>query len=346
MGTRMYAARILMAGLALTLSGWGLGQTNQLTNPAPRHLWHNALQQGYSQLATDSARFARVSRQFCDASSAVSKNRVRQAWHTAFMQWQGVRFVNFGPIETDNLSWQLQFWPDPKNLVGQKARLLLRKGAVNDQDLDAAGVAAQGFPLAEYLLFDTRMQTRLQTAAGCALLATLAERIAANTGQLAEHWAWFKPGYLQTGQYRISTVRAGMTALEVLEERRLAQPMGLRGGGQTSIYAADAWRSGQSLATVAATLEGLHDYYLPGLRQLLMAAGENELADDLEAQMADALASAHSVQGQALAELFAPPQTLSGLQRVYLDVSQLHVLTERAAGRLGIVRGFNASDGD
>ncbi len=206
--------------------------------------------------------------------------------------------------------------------------------------------------MAEYLLFDEQLnsgENALPAAKNCEVLSAVTRHMARNArGGLADSWASFKQHYLDTGPYRDTTIKAGMTALEILEERRLAQPMGgLRGGnGKRNPYITDAWRSGQSLMAVEATVAGLEKFYLPGLITLLKTDGEARLAERIQRQfeeVADNFPEAHA----AMATLMESDERFRILQGLFVDVSQLSTLVnDEAAVALGVVRGFNSSDGD
>lgn len=315
-----------------------------------REQWHMAIQNGYESLATETEQLVSATTGYCNGPTPDSRQGLNNAWLEAFLAWQQVRFVDFGPVENNNLSWQFQFWPDPKNLVARKARDLLgTEATVNADVINQSGVAVQGFPMAEYLLFDEQLnsgENALPAAKNCEVLSAVTRHMARNARNLADNWANFKQHYLDTAPYRDTTIKAGMTALEILEERRLAQPMGLRGNGKRNPYITDAWRSGQSLMAVEATVTGLKQIYLPGLTTLLETAGEGGLADRIQRQfkkVADNFPEAHV----AMATLMNSDDRFRILQGLYVDISQLSTLiNDEAAVALGVVRGFNSSDGD
>jgi len=340
--TRLFFASTL---LVCTTAALGANADTQA-----REQWHGAIQNGYESLATKTEQLASAAVGYCNAPTSDSRPALNDAWLDAFLAWQRVRFVDFGPVENNNLSWQFQFWPDPKNLVARKARYLLGTEApVNAEVINQSGVAVQGFPMAEYLLFDEQLnsgENALPAAKNCEVLSAVTRHMARNARGLADSWASFKQHYLDTGPYRDTTIKAGMTALEILEERRLAQPMGLRGNGKRNPYITDAWRSGQSLMAVEATVAGLEKFYLPGLITLLKTDGEAELAERIQRQfeeVADNFPEAHG----AMATLMESDERFRILQGLFVDVSQLSTLiNDEAAVALGVVRGFNSSDGD
>ncbi|MGO1234247.1 MAG: imelysin family protein, partial [Marinobacter sp.] len=177
-------------------------------------------------------------------------------------------------------------------------------------------------------------------------LALVAGHIADNSTQQLQDWQAFEDAYVANEQYRDTTIKAGMAALEILEERRMAQPMGLRGTGKRSVYTADAWRSGQSLAAVEATVRGLQEHFLPGLVLLLEGSDQPELAGRIEQQFAEVLENFPAMR-TPMEPLLASDEAFARLQGLYVDISQLTTLVnDQAAVALGVVRGFNSSDGD
>ncbi|KXS53528.1 MAG: hypothetical protein AWU57_2093 [Marinobacter sp. T13-3] len=340
---------------ALCLSVAAFSFNVQAANPSQveaqaRKLWHDNIETGYQHLNGQTQAFAQRAQRWCASPTSEGRKEVEQAWQEAFLAWQAVRFVDFGPVEANNRAWQFQFWPDSKNLIARKARYLLSADdAPAPSTIEDAGVAAQGFPMAEYLLFDETLNNSdqaLPAERSCRVLTLVAGHIGNNTEELLNDWQAFEEPYLSNDQYRDASVRAGMNALEILEERRLAQPMGLRGTGKRSVYTADAWRSGKSLATVQATLEGLEQYFLPSLLPLLRNSGQPELADRIEAQFEEVLENFPALD-TPMAPLLANDREFARLQGLWVDVSQLTTLVnDQAAVAIGVVRGFNSSDGD
>lgn len=333
---------------ALTISTAAAAKTD--INQQARAVWHQGIESGYQHLAEQARAFAAQTDSWCQEPAAGNRDSLEQLWLDSFRAWQAVRFVDFGPIETDNRAWQFQFWPDPKNLVARKARYLLTSDqAPTAGTIADSGVAVQGFPMAEYLLFDEQLNSTdraLPAERTCQVLALVAGHIADNSAQQLQDWQAFEDAFVANEQYRDTTIRAGMAALEILEERRMAQPMGLRGTGKRSVYTADAWRSGQSLAAVEATVRGLQEHFLPGLILLLDRSDQPELAGRIEQQFTEVQENFPAMR-TPMAPLLASDEAFARLQGLYVDISQLTTLVnDQAAVALGVVRGFNSSDGD
>ncbi|MBU2953897.1 imelysin family protein [Marinobacter sp. F3R08] len=340
--TRFLCISTLAATSSLTLAS--------TADTEARQQWHEAIAGGYQALTVETRELSDAARNYCQAPTEKSRTLVESAWLDAFVAWQRVRFVDFGPIETDNLAWQFQFWPDPKNLVARKAGYLLdNDSTITPSVIRESGVAVQGFPMMEYLLFDQEMNTgnnSLPAPHTCELLTNVALHAATNSQTLTDQWSAFKAHYIENELYRDTTIRAGMAALEILEERRLARPMGLSGNGKRNPYITDAWRSGKSLATVEATVIGLQQLYLPGLTLLLESKEETGLANRIRNQFAEVQDNFPGARMPMTAALEADDQYRT-LQGLYVDISQLtSLVNDEAAVAIGVVRGFNSSDGD
>lgn len=91
-----------------------------------RAQWHTDIHAGYQNLASQGQALASQAETYCEAPSAQGLEQTKQAWLDAFLAWQKVRYVDFGPVEQANRAWQFQFWPDPKNLIARKATYLLK----------------------------------------------------------------------------------------------------------------------------------------------------------------------------------------------------------------------------
>lgn len=312
--------------------------------------WYADLNTGYEAFATSSEALQERARVYCQASDKQKIATIRDAWLNAFLDWQRVRFVDFGPIEQDNIAWQLQFWPDSKNLIARKTDHWLQ----GEQSIDAASiaddsVAAKGFPALEYVLFDplvVKAGHALPETRACDFLQTVSAQIHTNASRLQVDWISFEQHFLSRPEYAQTTVLAAMHSLEILRDKRLAAPMGLGGTTRRNPYIADAWRSGESLSTMHATLAGLQRYFLPGLVILLEERKLTPLADQFRKQLSTVLARLDSMPA-ALTPLLESDDGYRQLQLLYIDIDRLTTLLNGTiASELGIIKGFNSSDGD
>tara|TARA_R110002049_G_scaffold83587_9_gene212823 strand:- start:1637 stop:2569 length:933 start_codon:yes stop_codon:yes gene_type:complete len=310
-------------------------------------MWHGAVELQYAELSAASERLEASAARFCQSPDEALRQRLENDWLSAYQAWQAVRFIQFGPVEQNSRGWQLQFWPDRKNLVGSKVRGWLKAvDAPDAQDIASDSVAIQGFPALEYLLYDDAMDEQaLSDPGACSLMQAITTHLADTTSALHRDWQAFGEHYLETPDYTETTLASAIQALEILEDKRLGEPMGLKGAPAKG-YLAEAWRSGQTVRLVESSLEGLRTGFLPGLTALLREADALPLAEAFRDQLDKTLVQASELP-PGLVPSLEDEEAFRGLQSLYLDISQLrHLLGNEIAGELGLVRGFNSSDGD
>ncbi|RAW08946.1 peptidase M75, Imelysin [Halomonas elongata] len=314
--------------------------------PQARERWHQAIDQRYGVLSDASERLEASAIRFCQQPDTPHRKRLSQDWMDAYQAWQAVRFVDFGPIEQQSRAWQLQFWPDRKNLVGRKMQAWLAADQPpTAEQIAGDSVATQGFPALEYLLFDEHMETKtLSQPVACGLMKAIANHLADGTSALRSDWQRFAEHYRTTRSYTDATLHGALRALETLEDKRLGDPMGLTGGAANG-YLAEAWRSGRSIRLIEGTLHGLEDTFLPGLKTLLASRGKAELADDFR-ELLDRTRHRAAEMSPGLAPALDDSAAFSDLQGLYVQVGQLRRQLEEIGVTLGLVRGFNSSDGD
>lgn len=312
--------------------------------------WHADIGQGYQALAASSAELASSAQAYCDKPQQQARAELEADWREAFLDWQRVRFVDFGPIEQNSLAWQLQFWPDPKNLVGKKSRAWLARQEEPDRSaIKADSVAVQGFPALEYLLFDeqpAKLGKALPHAQACKLAVAIAQHVAGNAEQLKQDWLKFGQRYVEEPRYGDDTVLAAMHGLEQMRLRRLGAPMGADGAARRNPYLADAWRSGDSLSAIQATLEGLRSLFLPGLKARLKGAQQDALYERFARQL-DSTVERLASMPASMGPLLTDEADYRQLQLLLINLERLdNILTDQIAPELGVVKGFNSSDGD
>lgn len=338
--------------LALVLSLPASAQAESADDASTRQRWYTDLGTLYTALANSTNELEQAALDYCAAPDESSRDRLNAQWLQAYQDWQAIRLVDFGPIEVDSRAWQLQFWPDRKNLVGTRMASRLSQHTdgqpqpVTQADIDNAGVAEQGFPALEYLLYDEAMDGhQLGDPLPCSLLQSISAHLADTSAALSVDWTDFGEHYLATDNYTTATLHGAMQLLDSLEDKRLGEPLGMM-GSPANHYLAEAWRSDASVALITGSLHGLQQGFAPGLRQLLESHQQDELADAFEAQLSDTTDQAESLQS-GIATGLENDQALAQLTTLYIEVAQLReLLNQQVAVALGVVRGFNSSDGD
>lgn len=276
--------------------------------------------------------------------------------------WAELQPLLIGPLAEGNRSWQVQFWPDKKNLVGRQVeQLVTAQPQIDATALAKSSVVVQGLSAYEYILFDSKpdVANAEQKARYCPLLVAIGERQKQlaeeilqtwnNTdGMLAQMSKFPNQRYADSHEAIADLLRVQVTAIDTLK-KKLGTPMGRQSKGVPQPLQADAWRSQASLTSLEASLaaaktvwEGVDN---KGLRSLLPSE-QKPLADKIDAAYAASLKLFAGNQ-RSLTDMLNDEAGRQQLNELYDSLNVVHRLHEAdLAKALGIQLGFNANDGD
>ncbi|MCW2291163.1 putative lipoprotein [Pseudomonas sp. BIGb0408] len=303
---------------------------------------------------------ASSARSFCAGNEDLPA--ARQAFLTAQSAWASLQPLAVGPLAEGNRAWQVQFWPDKKNLVARQVQALVNgKPQLNAADLEKASVVVQGLTAYEYLIFDAEidLQNAEQKARYCPLLVAIGEHQQAladtvltqwqdQAGALSQYKTFPNERYAEAGEAISDLLRTQVSAIDGLK-KKLGAPLGRQSKGVPQPYQAEAWRSQASLANLGAALSGAEQLWRgakdDGI-QALLGSDQDALKQRIDAAYADTRQQLAGLQ-RPLGELLADEAGRQSLNAFYDSLNVLHRLHEGELARaLGIQLGFNAHDGD
>jgi len=348
---------LVIAFSALALAACTPPDAQQHTSAA---LADGVLLPAYSAWAEADSQLASSAQAFCAGDQDLAA--AQQTFLAAQSAWAGLQPLLLGPLAEGNRAWQVQFWPDKKNLVKRQVEALLKaKPQLTPADLEQASVVVQGLTAYEYLLFDAGIDLTepAQKNRYCPLLVAIGEHqqnLAAEVltlwqnedGMLAKLKNFPNPRYAEAEEAVAELLRTQVSGLDGLK-KKLGTPLGRRSKGHPQPYQADAWRSHASLANLAASLASAERLWLGaeqnGLRSLLNTQ-QAPLAEQIDAAYRDTRQRLAALQ-QPLGELLTEQTGREELDALYESLDRLHRLHEiELAKTLGIQMGFNSHDGD
>lgn len=315
----------------------------------------------YTRWVDASRQLADSARSFCSGEQSLAD--ARKAYREVFTAWAAVQPMAFGPLAEGNLAWQVQFWPDKKNLVARQVNELVDSNPnLRSADLEKASVVVQGLTAYEYLLFDadTRMDDQAQKVRYCPLLLGIASHQQKLSAGVLGQWLGEKglasqlrqfpnPRYPEAREAVAELLRTEVTALDALK-KKLGQPLAHGNkGAPPQPYLAEAWRSELSLASLDATLASAQRLWRgpegSGLHQLVPAS-EKDLVSRMDGAWQETRQRLAALD-QPLGKLLTTPAGRDSLEQLYESLDRLHRLQGSELARaLNIPLGFNAHDGD
>lgn len=353
----MIRSPLTLALLSLTLAACSPADPQQSVSSA---LTNGVLLPAYSTWTEANRQLASSGQAFCADQQNLSD--ARQAFLTAQSAWASLQPLLIGPLAEGNRAWQVQFWPDKKNLVARQVEALLKKSPeLTPADLDKSSVVVQGLTAYEYLVYDAAIDlgNAEQKARYCPLLVAIGQhqqalatdvldRWQAKDGMAAQLQAFPNERYAEPAEAVAELLRTQVNALDGLK-KKLGTPLGRQSKGQPQPYQAEAWRSKASLANLAAGLASAERIWRGAEQdgvQALLSSDQAALQQRIDTAYSDTRQRLAALQ-RPLGELLADPAGRSELNALYDSLNALHRLHEtELAKALGIQMGFNSHDGD
>lgn len=354
----MFRPTLLFTSLAAFLLGACAPQDRQAATSTA--IASQVILPSYSRWVAADRQLAISALAYCQGGASLET--ARADFLQAQQAWAHLQPMLIGPLAEGNRTWQVQFWPDKKNLVGRQVdQLVNAQPPIDAANLAKASVVVQGLSAYEYILFDARLDLAdpRQKARYCPLLEAIGEHQKSLAETVLDQWnkdqgmLWQmshfpNPRYADAHEAIADLLRAQVTALDTLK-KKLGTPMGRMNKGIAQPMQADAWRSQASLQNVRASLSAAQAVWAGaddrGLRSLL-SRDQQPLAERIDSAFAATKDWLINNQ-QPLAELLTNAERRQHLETLYDRLNTLHRLQEgELAKALAIPLGFNANDGD
>ncbi|EHM02082.1 Imelysin [Acetobacteraceae bacterium AT-5844] len=293
----MHRRHLLFATPALLLAApaWAAPDDASL-RALNRAVVEGAILPGYRAFATATTNFAGALVALTKApTEPAALGAARKGFADSMLAWQGVQHLRFGPADLFSRHQRIQFWPDPKDTVGEDlAEVIARRDAslLEVRPNALANITTLGLPAAERLLFGEEAAAKLagadaDAAYRAALLGTIGGTLAAIARDVMEGWTTGdnpyavviiepRAPYAGPREATLELFRAMNSAVEAVGGRKLARAL------ETSEpQALESWRSRLSGQNIAANIAAARQMYASGFAAVLERAGEKDLAAQL-----------------------------------------------------------------
>ena len=277
----MHRSPLAIALLALGLAACSPQDPQQRVSAA---LTDSVLLPAYGAWHQSNQKLAESAQAFCAGQQDLGA--AQQVFLTDAASWAALQPLLIGPLAEGNRAWQVQFWPDKKNLVQRQVEALLKsKPQLSQADVEQASVVLQGLTAYEYVLFDAAidLSDAAQKARYCPLLTGIGAHQQKLSGDVLKQWqakdgmaaqlrAFPNARYAEAPEAVAELLRAQVNALDGMK-KKLGAALGRQSKGVPQPYQAEFWRSNASLASLAAALASAERLWLganqDGLRSLL-----------------------------------------------------------------------------
>ncbi|MCG9554428.1 iron-regulated protein A [Vibrio sp. Isolate31] len=312
------------------------------------HISRNVYQQEFDSavlFAKQSSELEALMQGYCEKNN-VELDAVKNQWQLTMNSWMALQGQERGPTAALEESWNVQFWPDKKNTTGLKMRQLTQKNKAWTQDeIAQQSVTVQGLGALEWALYDQQSPLIKDKASGCLSSQAIAQNLAMKSASIAE--AWQVNPWLALDEMRWESEYIALLTNQLdYSMKKLSRPMAKIGHPRP--YFSESWRAQTSMTQLKANVAALEKLYLAdgnGLDGLLREKGLNDLADRVADQFTLTLET-----WPTDSSLFSLLQSKEGYREVLTQYNKLerlkYLIHEEIAIELGVVIGFNATDGD
>jgi len=312
------------------------------------HISRSVYQQEFDSavvFAKQSSELEALMQGYCETNN-VELDTVKNQWQLTMNSWMALQGQERGPTAALEESWNVQFWPDKKNTTGLKMRQLTQQNKAWTQDeIAQQSVTVQGLGALEWALYDQQSPLLKDKASGCLSSQAIAQNLAMKSASIAE--AWQVNPWLALDEMRWESEYIALLTNQLdYSMKKLSRPMAKIGHPRP--YFSESWRAQTSMTQLKANVAALEKLYLAdgnGLDGLLREKGLNDLAD----RVADQFTLTLETWPTGLS-LFSLLQSKEGYREVLTQYNKLerlkYLIHEEVAIELGVVIGFNATDGD
>jgi len=264
----------------------------------------------------------------------LSKNTIQSSWQAVAEQWAQMNGFPYHGITDFNLSFELYFWPDKRNMTEARLSQRVASGDLTKEELHSATAAEKGLLALEWLTFSTAMAP----VEICPILMTVSAHYLGNVKKIAEYHidnplvdtAWLEDR---------DSPEAESIALNLLFQQVSQVSNRLRTSinteGDIAPILSEGWRSKMTTKLYAKSLASIISH----LQALVLRADISVNSVGLVEQQISQLTQIH--QSMDNPNQF---QQWTELQQAIIDTEQL--IEGSIAQDMGILIGFNNYDGD
>jgi uncharacterized protein len=359
----------LLACLVALVIGAGTARADQETarppiGPVLERMLVEYIRPGYAAVSSAATDLKTSATALCESPSDENLKAARSAFRGAVDSWARIEWLRLGPVMSDNRLERILFFPDRKG-TGRKQV----QAAIASQDESVTGVstlagqsvAMQGLGALEFILFGSGSDalTEPQVSHRCAFAQAAATNLVHLSDEIIAGWrdgtglvqAFLEPGpanlLFRTDQEALNLLLGQMIhGLDAIRDTRLNAFLDKENPDHDRPKSALFWRSGMTLPSIRANLEGLETLFNESGIEIVSKDSAPRLADTIRFEFRQAIRTSRSLEAP-VSDLLGNPETREKL--VYLDYAIKIIvgrLDEEFAQAGGLAVGFSFGDGD
>lgn len=261
-----------------------------------------------------------------------SLSALRESWRSLALQWASLNGLPYHAITDFSLGFELQFWPDKRNMTAVRLNNRISQGILTQEQLTKATAAEKGLVAMEWLSFEPELTLEQR----CNVLPAITEHYLSNVERVSEYHqgnplvqiAWAEEFDSPEGQ----SISLNLLFQQIAQiSNRLRSSVG--SDGNLVAILAEGWRAGISEQIYLASLD-------VAIEHLQALAERAPITVNSRGLLADQINVLRALSQQMQAGAPDWPE----LQQAMIDTEGL--IEGPIAQDLDILIGFNNYDGD
>jgi hypothetical protein len=358
--------KLILCAICIVFLGTGPSQAQIGYETLNRALTDGVVIPAYQRMTEAMTGLEGATEALCAAPGPDRLTQAREAFHTAMHTWQMAQPITFGPITGNGRAARVEFWPDKNGVAERQVRRALQAqdpALIADGGIAGKSVALQNLSTYERIVLDDGTHAATETPEGryaCALAAQIARFQSRLAAEIFDDWT--RPGgfrevvlgaaggnahYSGADQPATDFLKSLTGTLDIAIQLKLEHPLGRDLAGARPKLA-ENWRSARSLDNIAANLETAQALYetAGSFGDLLSAAGAEALDMGLRQSFADVIEMVRGV-GVPLHTAVGQADQRTLILAIVEKLKNLRlVIAGPVADEIGLIVGFNATDGD
>ena len=324
---------------------------------------NDAIVPGYDAFKIEAASMKAAMDRLCAENSIPAYDASVEAFDKLVNRWSKIEIMRDGPALEENRFERILFFPDRKGLGLRQIQALLAtkdESAITKEAMASKSIAIQGLTALEFVLFGTGHEELVirNDNFRCHAGRAIADNIAMLAGQLDDAWRapngiahdWKEPGpknpLYRTGEEALIGILGILVrGVETTSEKRVRN-FYAEDGKLAEAHKAIYWRSNQTMASVAANLEGLQTLWDQSGMQGIIKGDGTAITTNINFDFKTAIQTSKSLD-MPVEQILADEKLRSKLEFLIITMADLQARLNNDYGRaMGLAAGFTFSDGD
>jgi predicted lipoprotein len=354
--------------LAFLLSAIGLAQPAlALDDAKARQVMANAvdgfIRPAYANFHRQASGMVYVTRRFCAEPSDDNLKTVTASFTDTMRSWSRIEFLREGPVMQQNRLERILFYPDRKSTGLKQVQALVAnpdESVTDATTLKDRSVAIQGLGAYEFLFFGSYPEGIVgeKDSFRCRYALAVASNVETIAGELQAAWDapdgvardWKLPSadnpvYRDSKEAVSTLIGIAVHGIEMVRDQRIGHFYKGR-DAKVSPKLAIYWRSGLTMAALAANVEGLDEFWRAADIAILLDDDMHSLSESASFDL-NAAYGALATLDQPTAERLKDDKYLGKLDFIEFNLKDAMTrINTDVGGAVGLGAGFSFADGD